>query len=228
MKTDIQLAKSVAFRLICCGVLCLFIYIILTYLVAIASTREVGARIYKIEDGQYQLIKEEHFEKKSEFTPPEGDDLFVEYVRNDSPLWVQIVSGVLIQVIMLYQAFKVVAAVLEQPGYRAQKEGKDLWRGFRIGLYAAIPSFCLYIAYVVATALRWQFARPIFCFLNVTFRPIMDIVFAFSNNPYSVWNALGMIVVVALIPLLSQLAFVFGHRFFALDFGRFMYKKEKK
>lgn len=228
MKTDVQLAKSVAFRLTCCGVLCLFIYIILTYLVALVSTKEVAARVYKITDGQYELIKEETFEDKSEYTPPEGDDLVVEYVRSDSPVWVQIISGVVIQAIMLYQAFKVTAVVLAQPGYRAQKEGKDRWRGFRIGLLAAIPSFCLYVAYVIATALQWQFARPIFCVLNVTFRPLMDIVFAFSDNPYSIWNALAMIVVVAMIPVVSQLAFTYGHRFLEFDFRKFMYKKEKK
>lgn len=228
MKTNFQLAKDVFFRLICCGILSLFIYIILTYFLTLVSTKETGARIYKVENGQYTFIKEETFDKKSEYTPPEGDDIFVEYVRNDSPLWVKIIGGTVIQGILLFEVFKILSVTLAQPGYRAKKEGTDLYRGFKIGMLAAIPSFCLYIAYVIAIALRWKPAKPIFCFLNITFRPLMDVVFAFSNHWYSVINALCMILIVAMIPLMAQLAFSYGHRFLELDIRRFMYKKEKK
>lgn len=228
MKTDFQLVRGVIFRLFCCGVLCLFIYIVLTLLVLLVSTKDVAAKIYKVTDGKYEFVKEETFEDKSEYTPPKGNDIVVQYVRSESPVPVQIISGLIIQVIMLMQAFRSTAAELAQPGHRAKKEGKDRWRGLRIGMFAAIPSFCVYVAYVIAIGLRWKLARPIFCVLNITFRPMMDLIFILSDNPYSIWNALGMIVIVAMIPIISHLAYTYGHKALEFDFSQFMYKKGKK
>ncbi len=228
MKTDFQLAKGVFIRLVTCGIIGLFIYVIFNFALTSVSTKVVGARVYEIVDGEYNLIAEESFENKSDFAPPQGDQYYVQYNRSETPIALKIVGGILIQAILLFQLFRVLSAVLAQPGYRAIREGKDLCRGFRIGLIAAIPSFALYIAYVVATIFKFKLARVLFCVLNITFRPIMDLIFAFTNDPYSIINALFMIVIVAMIPLMTQFTFIFGQRYKNIDFKKLMYKKENK
>ncbi|MBQ7288420.1 MAG: hypothetical protein IJW78_01710 [Clostridia bacterium] len=227
MKTDFQIAKNVFARMLTSGVLNLLLYLILSFLVMMVSTKEYKARIYQVENNKYQLIREEVFDDKASYVPPEGEDIRVEYLRTESPLWVKIVSGTIIQAILFYQLFKALAEVLGQPGYRAKKESKSRFRGFCIGVYAAIPAFCSYIAYVAAIAMKWPFAKMVFGFLNISFRPLVDLVFSFSGHLYSIPNALCMIAVVAAIPLMTQLAFMFGHRFLQTDFRKFMYKKEK-
>ena len=109
LKTDLALAKNVFVRLLCCGILSFFIYFVFTALITWASTSEISARIYKIEDGKYTFVKEEAFEKKSEYTPPKGDDIIVDYIRSESALWVKIIGGILIQSIIFYQVFKIIS-----------------------------------------------------------------------------------------------------------------------
>ncbi len=228
MKTNFQLAKSVLFRLICFGVLAFFIYIIFTALTTSVFTKEIGARVYRIVDGEYNLVSDVTFENKSEFTPPKGDDIFVEYYRDEESVTVKIVSRVIIQAISLFLLFNVLCPVLGKPGYAARKSNEGCYNGIKIGLIAAVPSFCVYLGFVVATALKLKFAFSAFCILNITFRPIIDIVSVFPHNQYSVVNALFMIFVVLVIPFITQITFMFGHKFQNIDLKKYIYKKEEK
>lgn len=228
MKTNLQLAKSVFFRLICFGVLAYFIYIVFTALTTAIFTKEIGARVYEIVDGKYNLVSDVTFKNKFEFTPPKGENVFVEYYRSEETLTVKIVSRVIIQAISFFLLFTVLSPILGKQGHLASSTNKGLRNGFKIGIIAAIPSFCVYLGFVIATALKLKLAYPAFCILNVTFRPIIDIISILSHNQHSLVNALLMILVVLVIPLITQITFKFGYKFQNIDLKKYIYKKEEK
>lgn len=226
MKENIKLGFSCFVRLICAGGVNLVLYFAVMFLVISTATQVCGARIYQATNGEYVQIDEVRFEDPDTYKPPEGDDLKIVYFRNDPPAVVTITVNVLLQVIMIYIAFRLMVPVLSIPGKHDEKRFK--LRGFLIGALAAVPAFAVYVAYIILISVKWAPTRTIYCILNISFRPLIDYIYTLTANTYSVSNAIITGVIILLIVAITELAYLTGNRIEQIDVSQVMYKKKEE
>lgn len=228
MKQSIKEALGVFGRMVLCGVSVLFIYLLLAVIFTFMFTKEDTAMIYRLQDGEYTLSEIQHFDDKSAYKPPEGDDIAVSYRRSELPLAAKIADGVITEGVAVFMMFTLFASLLGKSGMKARKEGTGLHRGITVGFLAAIPAFASWIAFVIATARHIEAAMPVYLVCNGVFVPLLRMILSISGNRYSVPAAVCTGAVFLIIPLLTQLAFRYGQAYNELDFSKMMYKKKKE
>lgn len=107
----------------------------------------------------------------------------------------------------------------------------DRWRGLRVGMMAAVPSLIVFVLLVCwKLGLLKQWYLIIYRWLNFCFLPYLDTIFGnFTVKAADAsWLLLfGCFAIVAIIPLVSHIAYQLGYRHISIS-EKFIYKNSNK
>ncbi|MDO4743203.1 MAG: hypothetical protein Q4B04_04120 [bacterium] len=202
------------------AVICAIVYIVSMTTFEGFMTQITGYTVYEQqENGKSKLV--------SEITLAEGQtgsDIELEenqikiQVRSEMSTVEKIITKVITQAILLIIFYM---AVFMKSGDIGRKQrfleicnqcDVDKWLGLKIGLMASIPSALMYIVLVVCKFLSVNFLN-IFKVYHSAFRPLVDWICNESNNinDVSILTVFLMIIPTILMPVISQLAYLYGY-----------------
>ncbi len=107
-------------------------------------------------------------------------------------------------------------------------KNEDIFKGLKIGLIATVPSFIIFIAFVIGTLNSSEISTAIYKFINCYNYSFIDIIL--KNSPtvgeISFSKYLIMFLLLFVIPLVAFVAYLLGYKDISLS-EKFVYKKKK-
>lgn len=234
--SDIRLALKVYGRTVIVTIMSVIIYVSLLFLFNAFGTHSIGYQLYeKVEGGNPVAIGDPYYYKDGEGPVPdielEENQTYV-ILRSELEGGIKLAFDIISQAFMLILLLMLPYGIMKDRGEkdrnltRFEDQGKDAWRGLRVGLIASAPSFALYVAMV---ATRFQ-AEPtarlvsLFRIANYPFTPILDWLMPVQPE-ITLLGAIGSLLLLMLVPGICALAYWFGYQHINPT-ERLIYKKK--
>lgn len=246
-----KMALNVYLKTILATLLSLFLYMSIVMIFGTMGTQQVGYDIY---EGS-ELVSRVDFitsapEGQTTTTPPEGvttTEPLTEITLGSNQRAVErystlstgarVFQDILAQALMLCILLALPYSVLWTRGDKDKNlvafdhQAPDRWRGLKVGLLSAIPSFLGY-GFLLLSKLGWGYDGylAVFRVFNAPFLPLINVLS--SPNVTSMegvsWGAIAILLVtVLLVPLFCQLAYRLGYNQIVLG-DKLLYKNRAK
>lgn len=222
--SNAKLAGKVFLRTILSTILCVFMFFSMSVLSLGILGKNVGYTIYETAENGEQIVVEEHTYAPGEKEIKKEDlpsGQYMEHIR-EVPDGVQTGVDIVVQIMMLFIVGAFPYGMLwslgdrDANGVRFHRQKPQLWRGLLIGLLGNIPHFILYILLLLS---KFGVVSPgylgIYRLLNIPLLPYINGILANSTtltSDASVWQLLGILPVVLVIPAVCCVAYILGYK----------------
>lgn len=233
---DVRLVGKVYGRTVLATIMSVIVYVSITFLFLAMGTRTVGYQIYELgADGQWEQVGDPYYYQEGEGPVP---DIELEDNQKTEPVRSELSAGMLVTCKTISQIFTLFLLLMMPYGImkeRGEKDGNltrfehksaDVWRGLRVGLFASIPSFLLYIVFVVSQCMPepTTTVTSMFRLANYAYTPILDWLLP-QQTGITVLGAVGSFLLLLLVPAICALGYYFGYKRINL-MERLVYRKK--
>lgn len=227
-KKTLAVSGKVLLRLVLASVLCLILYFSMMMIgigLDVFSYVE-GYQIHEeTESGKIVLIEEHTYAEGEEHITKEDieDNQVLTEIRAFLPhrkAVLQIVTQVFMLIILAIFPYHILWEFGNRDDTKVRYKGQrpDPLRGYRVGAFAMIPFFVLWLLLVLAKCgVMPEGYTQVYRLANIPFMPFIDWVMpAFSVKDASVWQIVTLLVMLLYIPIVCGVSYRLGHRQFSI------------
>ena len=235
-KQDFKHAASIYGLTVFAFVMCAILYMSISFIFTALGTHVIGYTTYELQDsGKYAEVSSYEFADGEDKTAPaaaENQRIVSDYSKlsKGTEISQNVITQVFMAVIFSILIYNKIGALGKRDGDDFRFNGKpiDKNRGLKIGLVAAIPSFILYLVLVISKLVSYDLFA-MYKFLNITFRPIIDLIAgsAIYIHELSFFVILAMIIIVLILPAICAAEYRVGFNDEAI-LNKLLYKNKNK
>ena len=225
-KRTLGVSGKVLLRLVLATVLCAILYFSMLTIATGMFSEEIGYQLHEeTENGDIVLVEKHTYQPgEKHLTKLDVEDNQVLTPHLEVPAKTLNVFQILSQIMMLVVLAIFPYHVLWQFGNRDDTNVKykgqrmDLWRGFRVGAFAMVPYFVLWLLLLMAKfGVFPQGYSQVYRLVNISFMPFIN---ALTYNgdlvKTAVWRIVALLPMLLYVPVVCGIAYRLGHNQFSI------------
>lgn len=225
-KKTLSVSGSVCLRMILATVLCAILYFSMLTIATGMFSDVVGYQIHEMTDDDKVVLVEEHTYKEGEKHLTKADvtdDQVLTELRKvpDKTLLIsQILSQIMMLIVLAIFPYHILWEFGNRDDTKVRYKGQriDLYRGFRVGIFATIPYAVLWtLLWLVKYNVLPRGYLQVYRVATIPFMPFVQWVLPTSTlQNVPVWQLFLLLPMLAYLPMVCGVSYRLGHKQFSI------------